>query len=60
MAASMKIRAFWDVAPCSLEVDRRFTSAMMMEAVRTSETSVYSNETTWRYIPEGCNLHVVN
>jgi hypothetical protein len=24
-AVSMKTRAFWDVAPCSLEVDRRFT-----------------------------------
>jgi hypothetical protein len=24
----------------------------MIEAVRTSETSVYSNETTWRYIPK--------
>jgi hypothetical protein len=31
--------------------------ALMMEAVRTSETLVYSNETTWRYIPEGSNLH---
>jgi len=29
----------------------------MMEAVRTSETSVYYNETTRRYIPEGSNLH---
>jgi len=28
----------------------------MMEAVRTSETSVYSNETTRRYIPEGSHL----
>jgi hypothetical protein len=28
----------------------------MMEAVRTSETSVYS-ETTLHYIPDGCNLH---
>jgi hypothetical protein len=26
---------------------------LMMEAVRTSETSVYSNETARRYIPEG-------
>jgi hypothetical protein len=32
--------------------------ALMMEAVLTSETSVYSNQTTRRYIPEGCcNLH---
>jgi hypothetical protein len=29
----------------------------MMEAVRTSETSVYSKESTRRYIPEGTNLH---
>jgi len=29
----------------------------MMEAVRNSETSVYSKETTWRYIPEDSNLH---
>jgi hypothetical protein len=28
----------------------------MMEAVRTSETSVYFNETTWRYIPEDYHL----
>jgi hypothetical protein len=28
-----------------------------MEAVRTSETWVYSNETTQRYIPEGSNHH---
>jgi hypothetical protein len=27
MAASMKIRAFWGVSPCSLGVDRRFRGA---------------------------------
>jgi hypothetical protein len=31
-----------------------------MEAVRTSETSVYSNETTQRYISDGSNLQVHN
>jgi hypothetical protein len=31
--------------------------ALIMEAVRTSETSVYFNETTRRYIPESC-LHL--
>jgi hypothetical protein len=31
--------------------------AMMMEAVRTSETSVHSNETTLRHIPEDCKLN---
>jgi hypothetical protein len=29
----------------------------MMEAVRTSETSVSFNMTTWRYIPEDSKLH---
>jgi hypothetical protein len=29
----------------------------MMETVRTSETSVNSNETTRRYIPEDSKLH---
>jgi hypothetical protein len=29
----------------------------MMEAVQTSETSVYFNKTTQRYIPEGYHLH---
>jgi hypothetical protein len=28
----------------------------MMEAVRTSETSVFFNETTWGYILEGYHL----
>jgi predicted SAM-dependent methyltransferase len=32
-------------------------NAMMMEAVIISETSVYSNETTQRFIQEGSNLH---
>jgi hypothetical protein len=39
-AASMKITVFWMIA-------------LMMEAVRTSETSVYSNETTRCYIAQG-------
>jgi hypothetical protein len=30
---------------------------LMMEAVRTSETSVNFNVTTWRYIPEDSKLH---
>jgi hypothetical protein len=29
----------------------------MMDAVRTSETSVYCNETTRRSISEGSNVH---
>jgi hypothetical protein len=28
-----------------------------MEAVHTSETWVYFNETKWRYIPESSHLH---
>jgi hypothetical protein len=45
----MDIRAFWDIA---------MIIALMIEAVRTSEMSVYSNETTQRYIPQGSsNVH---
>jgi hypothetical protein len=62
-AASMTMIAFWDIAPCStVEVDRRFRGVscrhqkVTMEAVRTSETSVYFNGTTRRYIPEGYHL----
>jgi hypothetical protein len=47
---------FWDIAPCSLGVDRHFRGANYLDAVRTSETSIYS-ETTQRYIPEGCHLY---
>jgi hypothetical protein len=61
----MKFRHFWDVAPCSrVEVDRRFRGASasiiraVMEAVRTSETSVNFNMTTWRYIPEDSKLPI--
>jgi hypothetical protein len=37
----------------------RAMNAPMMKAVLTSETSVYSNKTTRRYIPEGYNnLHI--
>jgi hypothetical protein len=31
---------------------------MMMEAVPTSETPIYSNEITGRYFPEGSHLHI--
>jgi hypothetical protein len=51
-----ELKAFWDIGPCSLvEVDRRCRGlySLMMEAVRTSETSVYLNEITRRYISEG-------
>jgi hypothetical protein len=60
----MKFRiVFWDVLPCKMIVDRRFRgayclqpqgtgiSSLMMEAARTSETSV-DNYFTRQYIPE--------
>jgi hypothetical protein len=57
-------RAFWHIAPCSLvevhdvlEVRTGSIIALMMDAVRTPETSVYFNETTSLYMPEGCHLH---
>jgi hypothetical protein len=55
--------AFWDIAPCSLEVDRRFRNATCAchqgdyGDKHTTETSVYFNETTRRYIQEGCHFH---
>jgi hypothetical protein len=60
----MKMTDFWDVASCSLvEVDRSYRGelfiALMMEALRASETSVYFNGTTRRYIPESCDLQQV-
>jgi hypothetical protein len=36
---------FWDVSPCSLIVVERHFISLMMEAVCTSETCVYYNET---------------
>jgi hypothetical protein len=42
---------FWGMQPC-----RAFIS-LMTETVRTSETSVYFNESAWRYIQEGCHHH---
>jgi len=65
----MKFRVFWDVLPCSqVDIDRRFKSAyclhhqasfitLMMEVVRTSETSVNNYLTTRHYIPEDSKLH---
>jgi hypothetical protein len=52
MAASLKMTAFWDIAPCSLaEVDRRFRGAYCLryQAIRPIR----------RNTPEGCHLHVV-
>jgi hypothetical protein len=62
-AACMKMTALLDKTSCSLvEADRCFAGAtasiirVMMEAVGTSETSVYFNGTRRCYMPEGCNL----
>jgi hypothetical protein len=61
------MRAAWYPSPVG--VDRRFIGAhwlhhqggefitLMLEAVRISETSFFSNETMWRNIPEGSRLH---
>jgi hypothetical protein len=57
---SVKMTAFWNVAPCSLvEIDRRFRGAyclhhqiaLVIEAVSTSETSVNFYVTAGRNIP---------
>jgi hypothetical protein len=56
----------WDVAPCShlkltdvSEVRSASIIALMMEEIRTSETSVNFNVTTQRYIPEYSKLHTL-
>jgi hypothetical protein len=53
------------ILPCPTNFDvsirlfaRGLFIAMTTEAERTSETSVYLNETTRRYIAEGCNLSI--
>jgi hypothetical protein len=44
---------FWDAAPCSfVGADRRLIALIMMDAVRTSEMSMYFHETTLYYTPE--------
>jgi hypothetical protein len=45
----MKMTVFWDDAPCDI--------GLMIEAVSTSETSVYFYQTKRRYIPENSNFH---
>jgi hypothetical protein len=40
------------------EVHTASTIALMMEEIRTSETSVYFSENTLQYIPEGCRLRI--
>jgi hypothetical protein len=57
-AASMIFRVvFRDILPCKIIVDRRFRGAsLMMEAVRTSETS-FDNSFTRQYIPEDNSEH---
>jgi hypothetical protein len=52
-AASMKKTVFWDIALCSL-----VQTALMMEAVSTSEISVNFYGTTRRNIPEDSHIHI--
>jgi hypothetical protein len=44
---------YTDVADCVLPPSMIREMAKMMEAVRTSETSVFFNKTTQRCVPEG-------
>jgi hypothetical protein len=60
---SVEFRVFWDILPCSQmstdvsEVRAASIIALMMEAARTSETSVNIYLTTRQYIPEDSELH---
>jgi hypothetical protein len=59
-AESMKMTAFWDIAPCSvvqvnhvseMRTASIITIALMMEAVRASETSVYVHLSPFHLTP---------
>jgi hypothetical protein len=56
-AVTVKIAAFWDVAPCRLQPPAHAGSShadfstLKMEAIRSSEMSVYTRSTR-RHIPE--------
>jgi hypothetical protein len=58
------MKVFRDITQCNLVVDQRFRGgasifsviSALLEAVHTSETSVYY-ETTWCRILEGWHLH---
>jgi hypothetical protein len=66
-AASIKTAACWDIAPWSLVEVNYFSEvrtastirviALIMEAVRMSETSVYFTKSAWHCVPECFNLH---
>jgi len=60
-AASMKITAFWDIAPCGLVVvERRFRDAYCLrhlgDLIHRPDDGV-STQTTRRNIPEDSNIH---
>jgi hypothetical protein len=58
----MKNAVFWDVTQCSLLTlvphSRIFSSTLKMEAIRASETAVYTIS-TWTHIPEDGILWIV-
>jgi hypothetical protein len=66
-ALVMKSNIFWDMTPCSpLSVSQLATcllaelisSTLKMEAICSSETSIDTQRTTWRHIPENNTLHI--
>jgi hypothetical protein len=51
----------WNIAPYSIDINRRFRCAYCFHHQGDewlSETSAYFNETTWRYIPQGCHIPI--
>lgn len=60
-AMCMNLAVIWDVAPCSaIEVGRRFSEVnfMVMDAVRSSQTSANFYQTTWCSSSEDNRFHV--
>jgi hypothetical protein len=55
-AASVRMTAFWDIAPCSITEADCFRSMYCLH--HQGKTLVNFYETTWCNIPEGCHLHL--
>jgi hypothetical protein len=62
-AVLLDMRAFWDVAPCSLGVDWRFRGVYCLPSpwwwrqFAPVKRQYTPRGTTWRHIPEGSHLH---
>jgi hypothetical protein len=57
MATIMKVTAFWDIAPC-ISYKLTDVSGLITASMIRAIDNFY--ETTWRSIPEGCDIHTLS